>query len=80
MQTDRQTDMMKVIFMFCNHFFSASEMNDSWNTGNIKKKKWGHLLCDRYRRLVFIIDHPVAQPYSCARVTFLDVYLIRVNV
>jgi hypothetical protein len=35
-----------------------------------------HLLCGRYKRLVFIIDFCVAQPYSCAKVTFLDVYFI----
>lgn len=78
-QTDRQTNMMKVIFTFCNHFFSASEMNDSWNTGN-RGGEWCHLLCDRHKRLVFTIDWSVAQPYSCAKITFLDVYFIRVNV
>jgi hypothetical protein len=50
-------------------------MDDSWNTGNMKKKL-GHLLCDRYKRFVFIIDCPVAQPQSCAKVMFLDVNFI----
>jgi hypothetical protein len=50
-------------------------MDDNWNTGK-KKKKIGHLLCGRDKRCVFIIDSSVAQTYSCAKVTFLDVYFI----
>jgi hypothetical protein len=67
---DRQTYMMKVIFTFCNNFFSASEMNDSWNLENIyiyiykkeeeeKKRKNGGIcsvigIKDRYLPLIVL--------------------------
>ena len=73
---DGQIDIMKVIFTFCSYFVDASEMDDSWGVGMGRGEGGFHLLCGRYKRLVFIIDFCVAQPYSCAKVTFLDVYFI----
>jgi len=59
--------MMKVIFTFCNHFFSASEMNDNWSPGNMKKKK--------KKKIFFFL---LTNPFFFSKFKFLDLNFFKV--